>query len=161
MNRFDDRARTALRAWLLATALLGGCVHAGGKEDLELFEKSFDETLVIATTELPRAVTGREYRFTLRAQGQPKPYTWRLAGGQLPDGLQLDQEGVIAGTPVAPGTATFVVKVSGPLRFGSSRTGSHPHVGERWGQLKLKVLGASPRDNPGGPTVAPAPQGQP
>jgi hypothetical protein len=127
----------------LAIALLVGCRHVGGQRAVELFEESYDDSLVVATSTLPPAVTGREYSFNLQARGQPKPYSWRLASGQLPEGLQLDDDGEILGTPLAPGTATFVVKVAGPAPLRASKRGASPHVYSRLCQLTLKVVNAS------------------
>jgi hypothetical protein len=128
---------------LFAVVLLVGCRIGAGKKDVELFEKSYDDTLVIATSMLPPAVTGREYSFNLRARGQPQPYSWRLASGQLPEGLQLDDDGEIFGTPLAPGTVTFIVKVAGPAPLRASKRGASPHVYSRLCQLTLKVMNAS------------------
>lgn len=128
---------------LLAIALLVGCRIGAGKKDVELFEESYDDSLVIATSTLPPAVAGRDYSFNLQARGQPKPYSWRLASGQLPEGLQLDDDGEILGTPLAPGTATFVVRVAGLAKLRTSKRGASPHVRSRLCQLTLKVVNVS------------------
>jgi Putative Ig domain len=60
---------------------------------------------ITTTTPLPRATTGQPYDFTLQASGGTAPYTWSipLGTGILPDGLSLNSNGVISGTPAASG----------------------------------------------------------
>lgn len=68
----------------------------------------------ISTTSLPSGSYGASYSATLRATGCDctTPYTWSLASGSLPDGLDLDADsGTISGTPVESGTFTFDILV--------------------------------------------------
>jgi hypothetical protein len=52
------------------------------------------------------------YNGTLKATGGVQPYTWSIASGQLPSGLQLDAaSGAITGTPILATTANFSVQV--------------------------------------------------
>jgi hypothetical protein len=52
------------------------------------------------------------YTGTLKATGGVQPYTWSIASGQLPSGLQLDAaSGAITGTPILATTANFSVQV--------------------------------------------------
>lgn len=67
-------------------------------------------TLVINTSTLPDAVVQAAYAQTLAASGGQPPFTWSIAGGALPAGLNL-VNGQIAGTPTAAGTANFNVQV--------------------------------------------------
>ena len=67
----------------------------------------------IVTTSLPNATVGIAYSQTLTASGGTMPYTWGLASGSLPAGLNLSSGGVISGTPTAQGTSNFTVKVTG------------------------------------------------
>ena len=66
--------------------------------------------LVITTTSLPEAI-GSSYSLSLAASGGTPPYTWELAGGQLPAGLTLVSSGSIIGTPTEMGVANFSVRV--------------------------------------------------
>ena len=49
------------------------------------------------------------FPFTLRASGST-PITWTRVSGSLPDGLKLDSDGTISGTPTRKGTFTFKVR---------------------------------------------------
>ena len=64
----------------------------------------------ITTQTLPGGTIGVAYSQRLFANGT-EPITWRVAAGELPKGLNLNETtGVISGTPTAVGTATFTVK---------------------------------------------------
>src|SRR5207249_3484709 len=55
--------------------------------------------LVITSNTLPLAIAGAPYSTTLRASGGKLPYTWSIASGALPPGLQLDSKSAaISGT---------------------------------------------------------------
>jgi len=68
----------------------------------------------ITTTTLPNGASGTAYpATTLQATGGAGALTWGLASGStLPAGLALSSAGVISGTPTAPGTTSFTVKVT-------------------------------------------------
>jgi plastocyanin domain-containing protein len=63
----------------------------------------------ITTSSLPNGIVGTAYEQTLTATGDPT-ITWSLIAGNLPGGLILSAEGVIAGTPIENGEFTFTVK---------------------------------------------------
>jgi len=67
--------------------------------------------LSITTAQLPPASAGNAYSLTLAASGAGTK-TWSIAAGALPPGVSLSTDGVVSGTPLAPGTASFTVKVS-------------------------------------------------
>jgi hypothetical protein len=84
------RMRVPLLA-VLVGVLGGGCGTSSTVQSSVVdFDKAFDDSLVVLTTDLPPAVVGKEYRFRLRATGQPKPFLWALVSGHLPKGLSLD-----------------------------------------------------------------------
>jgi len=71
-----------------------------------------ESPLQITTMSLLDGEVGAPYSQTLAAAGGSPPYTWRIAGGSLPEGLSLDgAAGVLSGTPVANGTSSFTVEV--------------------------------------------------
>ncbi len=69
--------------------------------------------LAIVTAELPDAMVDMPYRYQLTAAGVDGAATWRAdtVNGTLPDGLTLDQNGLLSGTPKTLGTATLAVRV--------------------------------------------------
>ena len=66
----------------------------------------------ITTSSLPAGKVGTAYSQTLLASGGTGTYTWSIASGSLPAGLNLSGSGQIAGTPTVAGNANFTVKVS-------------------------------------------------
>ena len=67
--------------------------------------------LTVTTSSLPTANVASPYSQTVLASGGQTPYTWSLASGSLPAGLQVSSTGAIAGTPTTTGTASFTVQV--------------------------------------------------
>ena len=61
----------------------------------------------ITTASLPEGTVGESYTATLEATGNNM--TWSLDSGTLPDGLTLNSDGTITGTPTTAGTSTFTV----------------------------------------------------
>jgi hypothetical protein len=58
------------------------------------------------------AVVGQNYSVPIVVNGGTAPYTWHLAGGNLPTGLKLQAHtGIISGVPTTPGEYHFTVKV--------------------------------------------------
>ncbi|MCX6916160.1 MAG: leucine-rich repeat protein [Verrucomicrobia bacterium] len=62
---------------------------------------------------LPSGATGTAYSQSLAASGGVAPYTWSIASGGLPLGLELSSAGAITGTPSMATNATFTVRVAG------------------------------------------------
>lgn len=65
---------------------------------------------VITTTELADGMVGVAYNESLSVDMDLPNADWSLAGGALPDGLTLNSDGTITGTPTTAGTFTFTVK---------------------------------------------------
>src|SRR3954453_14642813 len=59
--------------------------------------------VVISTSSLPAGTVGVAYSQTLGASGGTPPYSWSMASGSLPAGLNISG-GTISGTPTAAGT---------------------------------------------------------
>ncbi len=67
---------------------------------------------LVSTTSLANGAVGSAYSQTLTATGGTTPYTWAVATGTLPAGLNLSAAGVISGTPTAAGSSSFTVRVT-------------------------------------------------
>jgi Putative Ig domain len=105
------------RVWLIARDQCGT-----QPAELEFVFNVRERTWSISTQSLPAAAAGSPYSFQLQAAGGTvTATTWALVGGSLPAGLTLAPNGVISGTPSAPGSATFAVRA----------TGTAPHEGNR------------------------------
>ncbi len=69
--------------------------------------------LTITTASLPSGTQNSPYVTALAATGGVTPYTWSIASGILPSGLNLNPStGVIGGTPNGGGVSNFTVKVT-------------------------------------------------
>lgn len=67
--------------------------------------------LIIETEALPDATVGENYVLYLSASGGMAPYTWRSLG-QLPDGVECCDDGVLRGSPRLDGEFPLRVEVS-------------------------------------------------
>ena len=65
--------------------------------------------LEIATTWLPLARRGKQYSFTLSAQGGAPPLNWSVIG--LPRGLHLNSVGRLTGTPRSAGVSLLTFRL--------------------------------------------------
>jgi phosphodiesterase/alkaline phosphatase D-like protein len=83
--------------------------------------KVFPLALSITQTSLPDGTVGAAYSQTLTASGGLAPYTWSIAAGALPQGLQLSSGGVISGTPAASGSFSFTVRVQDQAQKSASK----------------------------------------
>jgi hypothetical protein len=75
------------------------------------FTMSLFDPLVIDTAILPVATVGYSYATTLEASGGTGPYTWTVTTDVLPDGLDVDPTGTIAGIPDQSGATAFTVRL--------------------------------------------------
>ncbi len=69
---------------------------------------------VVITTRCPirGAHVDESFSFNLQAAGGAPPLTWTLTAGALPDGLSLNPDGTISGTPTEAGIFAFTVKAT-------------------------------------------------
>jgi hypothetical protein len=70
--------------------------------------------LRVTTAALPAAIKNTSYSQKLEATGGGGNYTWSLATGKLPEGVSLNSDGTISGTPSADGDNVFTVKAADP-----------------------------------------------
>lgn len=69
--------------------------------------------LKITTTSLLAGAVGQGYSTTIQATGGTPGYSWSIASGNFPPGLQFDStSGAIGGVPTVAGQYTFVAQVS-------------------------------------------------
>ncbi len=98
------------------------------------------------TTVLPNFTSGQYYSYQLQASGGSGPYTYVLAGGNLPYGLYISNTGFIYGTPTSGGTS-FSVRASDiygrNTTVNFTITGSGPAAGGLQYPAGGNVLGAS------------------
>lgn len=87
----DAAACTGSRAFAL-TVNAGGC-----------------PTISLSPSALPSSAVGTPYNQTLTASGGSAPYTYSVAAGSLPPGVDLSSGGVLSGTPTSGGDYTFTV----------------------------------------------------
>jgi hypothetical protein len=62
--------------------------------------------------EPPDALLGIYYEFQFEALGGTPPYTWTKIGGQIPYGITLEDNGLLAGTPTWSSNYQFTVQLS-------------------------------------------------
>ena len=65
----------------------------------------------LQTELLPPGTVGAIYSERFAVAGGKPPYVWTVSDGALPDGVALGAAGELGGTPTAPGTAAFRIKV--------------------------------------------------
>ena len=68
--------------------------------------------LSITTDSLPDGVIDKAYSVFMTASGGEMPYSWSIASGTLPLGLNFSSSGRLAGTPGESGSFTFSMKVA-------------------------------------------------
>jgi hypothetical protein len=67
--------------------------------------------LTVVDEALPSLVAGVEFHILLHARGGVPPYVWSVASGDLPEGITLTPEGLMAGRPAKPGAFAFTLRV--------------------------------------------------
>jgi Putative Ig domain len=67
--------------------------------------------LAVVDEALPPLEAGVDFRIFLHASGGAPPYVWSVASGDLPEGITLSPEGLLAGRPTKPGSFTLALKV--------------------------------------------------
>ena len=94
--------------------------------------------LTLDAQALAAGATGLRYAQTLQATGATGVSSWRVGSGSLPPGLSLSSAGVIAGTPTATGTFTFMVTVSDASSPHSQPVGPTPSLSTKVRSRRLR-----------------------
>jgi arabinan endo-1,5-alpha-L-arabinosidase len=95
-----------VRFWMFSLCLLQGC--GGGSSPAVV-----PNPLAITILSLAGGTVTLSYSTTLTAAGGTGTgYQWSISAGTLPPGLALATSGVLSGTPTAPGTSSFTVRVT-------------------------------------------------
>ena len=79
------------------------------------------DELTIPAQVPPGASQNAVYNFQFTAAGGVQPREWALAGGSLPEGLNLTPGGLLAGTPSASGSFEFTVRVTDSAGISAAR----------------------------------------
>ena len=83
------------------------------QQSLSLTINTASPVLSITTTSLPNGAVGQAYNENVQSTGGTGALTWSIVAGTLPQNLILNSTtGLISGTPNAPGTSSFTVRVA-------------------------------------------------
>ena len=112
----DNEAAATVAADGTVTAVANGVANitasASGVTS-NAVEVTINTTLSVTTTSLPNGALTIAYSATLAATGGDGNYTWLVAAGSLPSGLNLNTStGEISGTPTVVETQGFTVEVT-------------------------------------------------
>jgi hypothetical protein len=89
-----------------------GAPAATATQALSLTITAAPVALAVSTASLANGTVGSAYSQSLTATGGTTPYSWAVATGTLPAGLNLSAAGTITGIPTAVGTSNFTVRVT-------------------------------------------------
>lgn len=116
------RASGAAAGWLAALMVMVACSATGdgGTATGGATAPPVAAPLTVTTpASLPAGRVAVEYGVQLEVTGSAGTATWSLSDGALPQGVVLSGSGRIAGTPIAPGSFNFSVRVVDGARTGS------------------------------------------
>src|ERR1700739_1393028 len=100
--------RWSLLGILLTTGLLAACGSPSMSDNTQA-----PASVLNISAALPQGAVGASYKAALTVTGGTSPYTFSVASGQLPTGVQLAKSsGTFSGTPTASGNFSFAVSVS-------------------------------------------------
>ncbi len=74
--------------------------------------KASGNQLVIETTSLPTTYPRAAYSVKLQQHGGTPPFHWKVAKGELPPGLTLEDDGTLHGSPEKTGEYRFTISVT-------------------------------------------------
>lgn len=135
--RFVDMLLIIIATLVFVTILLSAisAFSGGGRPDT---------APKITTESAPDAITGQRYQLTLAAAGGDGDFTWKAVDGELPEGLELTEDGAVEGTPETEESREVGIQV----KDGSGRSSATR-------QLRLRVLPSGADDTkPLSPRIA-------
>lgn len=68
--------------------------------------------LAVSATSLPEGEVNVAYNADLQISGGSTPYTVAVTKGSLPEGLNVNNDGIISGTPTKAGTSSLTLEVT-------------------------------------------------
>lgn len=71
--------------------------------------------LQLEPSDLPYAQVEEPYEVLLEASGSDASYIYEMVAGELPEGISLNEEGLLSGIPLEHGLFKFTVRVSEPF----------------------------------------------
>lgn len=86
-------------------------IPVGGGETTVTFDGSWPP-LTVDSVVAPSGIIGAPWSIAFAARGGDGTYTWALTNGDLPTGIELSEEGVLAGTATETGAFEFTVTVT-------------------------------------------------
>jgi hypothetical protein len=96
---------------------------ASSQSSRSIYGQTTQGSMLIMNRNLPNGAVGVPYFAHLSAFGGQTPYTWKITGGDLPDGLELDTlSGVILGTPTTAGNYGFAIRAKDDSKEGNNTT---------------------------------------
>jgi len=103
-----DMKRTHSRhGWILGFAIVFSVVAWASSPAQQA--AATGEPLVVLTTTLPKGYLRQLYHFQLEAKGGITPVRWKISSGDLPAGVQLNEDGSLVGAPSKFGSFSFTV----------------------------------------------------
>ena len=116
--------------------------------------------IAISPASVPAGVVGTAFSQALSASGGTGPYSYMISGGSLPQGMGMDGDGIIDGTPEEPGSFGFSVtatdafgqtgeknyslSINAPTILLSPATLPDGEVGSEYGQVLIASGGNAP-----------------
>lgn len=98
----------------IAIFFAGSAEFASASASLDDLAVDPAPTDIEVTADLPRGVAGSSYSGKFTAYGGIEPYVYSVSDGELPPGLELDEDtGVIAGVPTSPGPYSWEITAIG------------------------------------------------
>lgn len=106
--------KSFLRAWGTQT-----CKFNDRGEKIGYYDNLYNRAIILSkplgivlrSLSLPDGKLGVQYDATLSTVDGLPPYKWTKIGGNLPDGIDLTQDGRITGTPTREGNFIFTIRV--------------------------------------------------